>query len=149
AELFGAVAGAHHRNPRVDEHAVAPRVVPVIVRVEYVTDRLAGGLADFGQDLADAPRRVGVDHYDIVAENHPARVRRLPPIPVALPDVHPRCELPDFPDSAVLLAERHEEHRSEYSHNPASSHLVPPSPVDIVTQPRETGSRIARRAGPG
>lgn len=93
AQLARAVLRADHGDAFVSHDAVALAVIPVVVSIEDVSNRLAGRLLDLGQDRADAPWRVRVDHHDEIAELDPARVGRLAGIRVALAGEYAWSEL--------------------------------------------------------
>src|SRR5204863_360237 len=97
AELAGAVPRADHSDPVVEEDTVALRVIPVVVRVERVSDWLARCLSDLGQDGLDSPRRVRLDDDHEIAELDPAGVGRLLCVFVTLTGVDAGRKLPNFP----------------------------------------------------
>src|SRR4051794_3108143 len=140
-------------------------MVPMIVRVENISDRLSRRLAHLRKDLANPPRRVRVDQHHVVSENHPARVRRLPAVPVAIARVNSGRELADpgrWPSR--LLGEGHEQQRNRYTEKQNSSHAILrlSRPFSHMRTPRQAGvppasyatacetmsRRIACRPGP-
>ena len=125
-QLAGAILRADDGDPLIRHHAVALRVIPVIVRVEDVADWLARRLSDLRQDVADAPWRVRFDHDDEIPELDPAGVRRLPCVAVAKASENARRNLAHGSDLALqgIRVDRGEQQQHR-SGREKSSHRIP------------------------
>jgi hypothetical protein len=58
-------------------------------------DRFIGGASNLGENLAGAPREVGIHHEDEILEDDPGAIGRLAIVTVSLPDVNPGRKLTD------------------------------------------------------
>jgi hypothetical protein len=59
------------RRPLLGKHRVAVGMIAMVMRVEHVTDRFLGGLANIGDDVARLFGEVGVVDQDIILEDDP------------------------------------------------------------------------------
>src|SRR5580765_1602224 len=111
-------------------------MIPVVVRVEHISDRLVRRLPNLGKNLADSPRGVRIDQHYVVSKDHPTCVCRLPTITVALPGEDARCKLSYSPRLAFqMLCQGDKQQRSKHAHDYTPSHGCLQSPSIFTHSP--------------